>query len=108
MEKIYELNPNAEVVVINTQNLADGLVIDFEGQVIELGQMYEELIDIVNIYRATESPYADDYYFADAGDVTTFLDEIVAWNGDPTTLGGDTKDCFDMYDDNLYVRSIIE
>ena len=108
LEKIYELNPDAKVVVINIQNLADDLVIDFEGLSLPLGDLYGELIDFVNLYRASESPYADECIFADVGDVTTFLDELVAWNGDPATLSGDTLDCFDMYDDSLYVRSIVE
>ncbi len=108
MEKIYELNPDVTVVVINIQNLADDLVIDLDGAELPLGDIYGELIDLVNLYRAAESPYADQSLFADTGDVTTFLDEILAWNGDPTTLTGDMEDCFDMYDDSLFVRSIVE
>ena len=108
MEKIYELNPDANVVVVNIQNLADDLVIDFNGQELEFGDLYGELIALVDDYRRSESPYADKYMFTNAGDVNTFLDEIVAWDGDPTTLGDDMKDCFDMYDDDLYVRSIVE
>ena len=108
LEKIYELNPDANIVVINIQNLADDLVVEFEGNVLELGDLYGTLIQMVDDYRREGSPYAHKYMFANAGDVDTFLDEIVAWNGDPTTLGGDMKDCFDMYDDDLYVRSIVE
>ena len=108
MGKIYELNPNATVVAINIQNLADGLVVEFEGKTIELGDLYGDLIKMVDLYRASECPYADRFYFADAGDVSTYLDEIVSWDGDPTTLTDDMKDCFDMYDDSLYVRSIVE
>ena len=108
MEKIYELNGDAKVVVINIQNLADDLIVEFEGIELPLGDIYAELIDMVNMYRASVSPYSDKYLFADAGDVTTYIDEIQAWNGDPTTLGDNMKDCFDMYDDNLYVRSIVE
>ncbi len=111
MEKIYELNPDACVSVINIQNLADDLVVDFEGTRLDLGSLYGDLIDLVDMYRASRSPYADRYVFAmvgEDGDVTTFLDELIAWDGDPTTLSGDMKDCFDMYDDSLYVRSIVE
>ncbi|MBE6798496.1 MAG: hypothetical protein E7525_01780, partial [Ruminococcaceae bacterium] len=108
MEKIYELNDDANVVVINIQNLADDMIVEFEGVELALGDIYGELIDMVNMYRASASPYADKYLFANAGDVTTYLDEIQAWNGDPTTLGDNMKDCFDMYDDGLYVRSIVE
>ncbi len=108
MEKIYELNPDATVVSINIQNLADGLVVDFEGIRLNLGDLYGKLIEMTDLYRAATSSYADRYLFADAGDIETFLDEIVAWDGNPETLGNDMKDCFDMYDDSLYVRSIVE
>ena len=108
MEKIYKLNPDAKVVVINIQNLADNLVVNFEGTELQLGDLYGELISMVDDYRRGKSPYADKFMFANAGDVSTFLDEIVAWDGNPGTLGEDMKDCFDMYDDSLYVRSIVE
>lgn len=108
MEKIYGLNPDATVSVITIQNLADDLVVEAGNVKLRLGDLYGELIDLVNLYRATLSPYADKCVYADAGDVTTFLDEMVAWDGDPATLSGDTKDCFDMYDDSLYARSIVE
>ena len=111
VEKIYELNPDATVVTINIQNLADELVVDLDGTELPLGDLYGELIEFVDFYRASESPYADKVLFAYAGedgDVDTFLDEFRLWDGDPTTLSQDMKDLFDMYDDNLYVRSKIE
>ncbi len=108
MEKIYALNPDVQVVVLNIQNLADDLVVDFMGQELKLGDLYGKMISLVDDYRRGVSPYADKYMFANTGDIETFLDEIVAWDGDPTTLTRDMKDCFDMYDNNLYVRSIVE
>ena len=111
IEKIYELNPDANVVVINIQNLADELVLNLKGIEIPLGDIYGELIEFVDVYRASVSPYANKYGFAHAGengDVDTFLDEFRLWDGDPLTLSQDMKDLFDMYDDNLYVRSKIE
>ena len=108
MEIIYDLNPDVQVVVINIQNLADDLVVEFMGEELELGDLYGEMIALVDEYRRGLSPYADQYMFAHAGDIETFLDEIVAWDGNPETLGRDMRDCFDMYDDNLYVRSIVE
>ena len=111
IEKIYDLNPDANVVVINIQNLADELIVNLDGTELPLGDLYGELIEFVDLYRASMSPYADKYGFAYAGvdgDVDTFLDEFRLWNGDPATLSQDMKDLFDMYDDNLYVRSKIE
>jgi hypothetical protein len=79
MDQVYKLNPDAEVVVINIQNLADDLIININGLEFPLGDFYGELIESVDLYRATRSPYADKYSFAyagDDGDVDTFLDEI--------------------------------
>lgn len=111
IDHIYKLNPDAEVVVINIQNLADELVINVNGSELPLGDFYGELIGSVDLYRATRSPYADKYSFAyagDDGDVDTFLDEFRRWDGDVATLSQDMKDLFDMYDDNVYARSKIE
>jgi len=111
MDQIYKLNPDAEVVVINIQNLADDLIININGLEFPLGDFYGELIESVDLYRATRSPYADKYSFAyagDDGDVDTFLDEFRRWDGDIATLSQDMKDLFDMYDDNVYARSKIE
>ena len=111
MDKIYAKNDDANVVVLSIQNLAEGLNIEFEGLSLPIGDIYGKLIDVVNMYRASVSRHSEKYVYADPGVngyVTTFLDEILAWNGDPTTLSGNMLDCFDMYDDNLYVRSIIE
>ena len=111
MGQIYELNPDANVVVINIQNLADELTVDLNGTEIPLGELYGELIEFVDLYRALYSPYANKYGFAyagDDGDVDTFLDEFRRWDGDPATLSQDMKDLFDMYDDNVYARSKIE
>ena len=111
MDHIYKLNPNAEVVVINIQNLADELIIDIDGFEFPIGDLYGEIIDFVDLYRAMSSPYADKYKFAyagDDGDVDTFLDEFRRWDGDIATLSQDMKDLFDMYDDNVYARSKIE
>lgn len=111
MDHIYMLNPDAEVVVINIQNLADELIININGMELPLGDFYGELIESVDLYRAKHSPYADKYSFAyagDDGDVDTFLDEFRRWDGDVATLSQDMKDLFDMYDDNVFARSKIE
>ena len=111
MDKIYAMNEDVDVVVLSIQNLAEGLVVEFEGLELPIGEIYGKLIDLANMYRASVSRHAKKYVYADPGVngyVTTFLDEILAWDGDPKTLSDNMLDCFDMYDDNLYVRSIIE
>lgn len=109
IEKIYDLNPDAKVIVVGIQNMMHGTKLDFNGMELPLGEVFREMLDMANLYSASGSPYADKYYYADVGEhATTFLDEILAWNGDPATLTTDMKACFDMYADQLYVRSIIE
>ena len=56
LEKIYALNPDATVVSINIQNLADGLVVDFEGMKLNLDELYGKLIEMTDLYRATTCP----------------------------------------------------
>ena len=111
IEEIYKLNPDATVVVVSIQNMLHGVTVEFEGIELPLGDLYGELIDLVNLYTAKGSPFCEDYVYAYAGEnghASTFLDELLAWDGDPTSLTENMKDCFDMYDDDLYVRSIIE
>ncbi|MBR6800320.1 MAG: hypothetical protein IKM61_01025 [Eubacteriaceae bacterium] len=111
MEKIYELNPDANVVVITIQNLMEGVDMKINGVTVPIGDIYGTLIDTANMYTAVGSPYSDRYSYAKAskGDLArTFLDELLEYNGDPTTFTPSMKDCFDMYDDNLYLRSKLQ
>ena len=111
MQKIYELNPDANVVVITIQNLMEGLDMGINGVTVPIGEIYGTLIDMANMYTAVGSPYSDRYGYAQAAKddlATTFLDELLAYNGDPTTLSDSMKDCFDMYDDNIYIRSKLQ
>lgn len=111
VEKIRALNPDAAIVTINIQNLADELVVNLDGVELPLGDLYGELIEFVDLYRSNFSPNKEEYLFAYAGvdgDVDTFLDEFRLWDGDPASLSQDMKDLFDMYDDNVYARSKIE
>lgn len=108
---IYTLNPDVNVVVLNIQNVADGLTFEIDGQTLPLGDIYGELIEFVDLYRASLSPSARKYSFAIAGEngnVDTFLDDILEWGGNSAFLSQSIKDYFDVYDSKLCVRSIIE
>ena len=103
MERIYELNPDASVVVVSIQNIMDGLNVVVPGvdEVLPLGDLFGALVNAANIYIAGGSPFADKYFVADVrkdGRVEFFLDDIIAYNGDPETLSQNIKDCFDIYD----------
>jgi len=105
MERIYELNPDATVVAISIQNLMDGLELALPGvdETAPLGDLFAALINVANTYIAVGSPYADQYLCADVrqdGRVEFFLDDIIAYSGDPTTLDQNIIDCFNIYDGN--------
>lgn len=111
IEKIYDMNPDAQIVVVGVQNLLHGIQAGTGLGTLPLDKAYGLTIDLANYYTKSVSPHAYKYahvIVGEGGHVHTFLDEILEWNGDPTTLTDNMKDCFDMYDDNLYVRSIIE
>ncbi len=106
MEKIYALNPDATVVAVSVQNLMEGLEATIPGidGTIPFGELFGALVDAANLYMAAGSPYSNNYLFADVSDngrVEFFLDQLLAYDGNPTSLDKDMKDCFDIYDDDL-------
>ncbi|MBR5260240.1 MAG: hypothetical protein IKV48_07230, partial [Eggerthellaceae bacterium] len=120
MEKIYELNPDAEVVVVGIQNLMEGYAVelsDVDG-VVPVGELVGAVVDAANLYAAVGSSYSESYLFADPcqdGNVETFLEDIVAYNGNPATLSAEIRDCLDVldgdpgdgYDKGLHVKYMI-
>ena len=104
MEKIYELNPDVNVVVVSIQNLMTGMYLEVPGVVeLPLGDIFGAVIDIANLHTASGSPYCDKYVYADVrnnGRVTYYVDDLLAYNGDPATLTQNMKDCFTLYDYN--------
>ena len=113
MEQIYALNPDANVVVVSIQNLMYGLNAVLPGIDAELpfGDIFGALINAANVYTAAVSEYSNKYVYADvrqSGHVEFFSDELLAYNGDPATLSLDMKDCFDVYDDNLYIKARVQ
>ena len=113
MEKIYELNPEATVVAVSIQNLMEGLEATIPGVegTVPFGELFGALVDAANLYIAVGSPYSDDYLFADVsenGRVEFFLEQLLAYNGNPASLDKDMRDCFDLYDEDLMVSSRVD
>ena len=113
MEQIYTLNPDATVAVVSIQNLMYGLFATMEGieETLPFGDIFGALVNAANVYTASISPYCDKYVYADVrqnGHVEFFSDELLAYNGDPSTLSQDMKDCFDVYDNDLYIKSRVQ
>ena len=104
MEIIYELNPDATVVVVSIQNLMKGMTAKIPGvkDEIPLGEIYGVLVEMANQYASKFSPYAERNCYAKAGNVSLFLEDILAYDGNPDSLDQDMKDCFGLYDNSLF------
>lgn len=109
MEKIYELNPDADVVVLGIQNLLHGIVVELGGEQIPLGDIFGNFVNMANYYISAVSPYQGKYQYVKAGGddehVTLFIDDIKSYNGNGKDLNQNVKDCFDYYDSDLYVQT---
>ena len=112
MSKIYELNPDVDVVVLGIQNLLHGVVCEMDGTEILLGEIFGNFVNMANYYISACSPYQEDYQYVKAGGddehVTLFLDDIKSYNGDAENLNQNIKDCFDYYDNDLFIQTRID
>lgn len=111
MEKIEALNPDAKVVVIGIQNLLYGVVVDLDGQQFPLGQIFGNFVNMANYYASACSPWQDSYQYVKAGEdehVTIFLDQMKTYDGDAENLDQNVKDCFDYYDNDLFLQTRID
>ena len=113
MEKIYTLNPDAAVVAVSIQNLMEGLEATIPGVdgTVPFGELFGALVDAANLYISVGSPYSNKYLFADVsqnGRVEFFLDQLLAYDGNPASLDRDMRDCFDVYDDDLMLSTKID
>lgn len=113
MKIIGELNPDADIVVTSIQNMMSGLKVvypGFDGE-IPFGELFEIMVGVANFYVSVLSPYADRYYYANLNadsHVEFLLDEMAAYNGNPSTLSENIRDCFDVYDGTMYLKTRIQ
>ena len=125
MEKVYELNPDLDVVVLGIQNLLDGAVVDIGGQKMLLGDIFGNFVNMANYYISAVSPHQAKYQYVKAGNnehVTIFLDfmksyEAFTGTAEELTQNGkvlvnninqNVRDCFDYYDNDLFIQSTID
>ncbi|MBR2716035.1 MAG: dockerin type I repeat-containing protein [Ruminococcus sp.] len=111
MEKIYELNPDAQVVVLGIQNLMHGVNVDIAGTTLPLGDIYGNFVNMANYYSSARSPYKANYKYVKAGKdehVNIFLDNMKSYDGDVKNLDQNVKDCFDYYDDSLFIQTRVD
>ncbi len=111
MEKIYELNPDAQVVVLGIQNLMYGVNVQINGTELPLGDIYGNFVNMANYYASSCSPYKENYQYVKVGDdehVNIFLDNMKTYDGDAKNLDQNVKDCFDYYDDSLFIQTRVD
>ena len=105
MERIFELNPDVEVVVCTIQNIYEGTQMEIAGgTVIPFGDVVGAMMTIANTYTKYFSPFAEKYYVADfgTGHVEDYFAQMKSWANKGHKLGsllefGDFIDCMDVY-----------
>ncbi len=88
IDRIVELNPDAEIIIVGIMNTFTGMQMSYEGQLIPLGEVVGEAVEGVNTYLSTvpallqtmgKYPQAK-FYYAEAPDVdvivNTYADQI--------------------------------
>ena len=113
IKEIYALNPDVKIVVVSIQNILRDLDVVFPGSTIRVpfGDIFGTIINAANLYTATLSPYSSTYYYANVssnGHTEFFFDEVGAYDGNPSSLSTNLKDCFDVYDGSLYIKTRIQ
>lgn len=88
IDRIVELNPDAEIIIVGLMNTFTGMQMSYEGQIIPLGEVVGEAVEGVNTYLSTvpallqtmgKYPQAK-FYYAESPDVdvivNTYADQI--------------------------------
>lgn len=88
IDRIVELNPDVEIILVGIMNTFTGMQMSYEGQIIPLGDIVGEVIEAINIYLSTQPallqtmgkyPQAK-FYYAESTDVdiivNTYADQM--------------------------------
>ena len=73
-EAIHEINADALLVLVGMHNPLDGVVIDLDGEQLDLGEDLNYLVMLTNIYSFGYALIAEDTIYVDAPDVETKYD----------------------------------
>ena len=113
VKEIYALNPDVDMVVVSIQNMLKGIDVVFPGSTVKIpfGDIFGVVVNAANLYSAVLSPYSSKYSYANVstnGRTEFFLDEIASYNGEPSSLSVNMKDCFNVYDGTLYLETRVQ
>ena len=76
-EAIHEINADALLVLVGMHNPMDGVVIDLDGEQLDLGEYLNYLVMLTNIYSFGYALIAEDTIYVDAPAVETNYDGAV-------------------------------
>ena len=68
-EAIHEINADALLVLVGMHNPLDGVVVDLEGEELDLGEYVDYLVTLTNVYSFGYALYAENTIYVDAPDV---------------------------------------
>ena len=97
LSEIYAINPKVKVVAVSARNPMTSFSAKMSGLGIEipLDLVYGIIVDIANVYMASLSEYSGAFYFAyfDGSESKRgVLEEITAYNGQPSSLSDNAKE----------------
>lgn len=84
IDRIVELNPDVEIIIVGLMNTFSGMEMSYEGEIIDLGAVMDTLIGTVNTYLAAlptvlqaagKYPEAT-FYYAEATNVSMIVDNF--------------------------------
>lgn len=95
MAAIFSLNPDVRIIVLDSYNTLGDLNMVYDGITIPLGEIYQVLLDAVNLYTKWLSPYAFATYHVDIDGVQGLLaDEFKNADVESPDIDADAKNAF--------------
>lgn len=94
VDRIVELNPDVEVIIVGIMNTFTGMDLSYEGQIIPLGEVVSEVVEAINIYLSTQPvvlqmldkfPNAK-FYYAESPDVEVIVDTFATQINNPESV----------------------
>lgn len=94
IDRIVELNPDVEIIIVGLMNTFTGMDLSYEGNIIPLGEVVGEAVEAVNIYLSTQPvvlqmmgkyPQAK-FYYAESPDVDVIVNTYASQINNPDSV----------------------
>lgn len=94
VDRIVELNPDVEIIIVGLMNTFTGMDLSYEGNIIPLGEVVGEAVEAINIYLSTQpsilqvmGKYPDaKFYYAESPDVEVIADTFASQIDNPESV----------------------